>query len=241
MTVNRKKLIPKLMKVIPVFILAFGFAAFFFWGPDRYFSLAALTDNRDLLSDWVAQAGAFSWLVYGGFYAFVTAFSVPGGAVMTILGGFLFGPWLGGTLSVVGATVGATVVFLAARYAVADFLKAKLGSSLFKMEKGFNENPLTYLLFLRLIPLFPFWLINLIPALLHVPIKIYIFGTAIGIIPGTLIYSLLGDGLGALLAAGQDINPGIIFELRFLLPVCGLGVLVLMPVLYKKFRGSSAL
>ena len=241
MTANREKLVPKPMKVIPVFVLAFGLVAFFFLDLDRHFLLAALTDNHDFLLGWVAQAGAFSWLVFGVFYAFVTAFSVPGGAVMTILGGFLFGPWLGGTLSVVGATVGATVVFLAARYALGDFLKAKLGRSMLKMEKGFNEHPLTYLLFLRLIPLFPFWLVNLIPALLHVPIKIYIFGTAIGIIPGTLIYSLLGNGLGALLAAGQDINLGLIFELRFLLPVCGLGVLVLMPVLYKKFKGSSAL
>ena len=236
MTANREKLIPKPMRVIPVFVLVFGAVAFFLLDLDRYFSLAALTDNRDFLSSWVTQEGAFSWLVFGGFYAFVTAFSLPGGAVMTILGGFLFGPWLGGTLSVVGATVGATAVFLAARYAIADFLKAKLGSSMLKMEKGFNETPLNYLLFLRLIPLFPFWLVNLIPALLHVPIKIYIFGTAIGIIPGTLIYSLLGDGLGALLAAGQDINLGLIFELRFLLPVCGLGVLVLMPVLYKKLK-----
>ena len=236
MTVIREKLIPKLMKVILVFVLAFGVVAFFFLDLDRYFSLAALKENRDFLSAWVTQAGAFSWLVYGGFYAFVTAFSLPGGAVMTIFGGFLFGPWLGGTLSVVGATVGATVVFLAARYALADLLKAKMGSNMLKMEKGFNENPLTYLLFLRLIPLFPFWLVNLIPALLHVPTKIYIFGTAIGIIPGTLIYSLLGDGVGALLEAGQDINLGIIFELRFLLPVCGLGALVLLPVLYKNLK-----
>jgi len=241
MTVNSQKLIPKLMKVTPVFVLAFGLAAFFVFDLDRYFSLEALAENRDVLSGWVSQAGAFSWLIYGGFYAFVTAFSVPGGAVMTILGGFLFGPWLGGTLSVVGATAGATAVFLAARYAVADLLKAKLGSHMLKMEEGFNKNPLTYLLFLRLIPLFPFWLVNLIPALLNVPIRIYIFGTAIGIIPGTLIYSLLGDGVGALLAAGQDINLGIIFELRFLLPVCGLGTLVLLPVLYKKVRGPSVL
>ena len=226
------------MKVIPIFVLAFGAVAFFFLDLDRYFSLAALEENRDFLSAWVTQAGAFSWLVYGGFYAFVTAFSLPGGAVMTIFGGFLFGPWLGGTLSVVGATVGATVVFLAARYALADLLKAKMGSNMLKMEKGFNENPLTYLLFLRLIPLFPFWLVNLIPALLHVPIKIYIFGTAIGIIPGTLIYSLLGDGVGALLEAGQDINLGIIFELRFLLPV---GCACPSAGVIQKFKGSSAL
>lgn len=241
MTENREESMLKLMKIIPVFVLAIGFVAFIVLGLDRYLSLTILKENRDSLIGWVAQAGAFAWLVYGSFYAVLTAFSVPGGAVMTIIGGFLFGPWLGGTLSVVGATVGATVLFLAARYALADLLSAKLGSNMQKMENGFNENPLSYLLFLRLIPLFPFWLVNLIPALLNVPIKIYIFGTAIGIIPGTLIYSLVGDGVGALLEAGQDINVGVIFEPRFLLSVCGLGALVLLPVLYKKCKGSSVL
>ena len=229
------------MKLIPVFVLAVGFVAFILLDFDRYLSLTILKENRGALIGWVAQAGSFSCLVYVGIYAVVTAFSIPGGAVMTIVGGFLFGPWLGGTLSVVGATVGATVVFLAARYALADLLSTKLGSNMHKMENGFNENPLNYLLSLRLIPLFPFWLVNLIPALLNVPIKIYIFGTVIGIIPGTLMYSLVGDGVGALLEAGQDINLGIIFEPRLLLLVCGLSVLVLLPVLYKKFKGPSVL
>jgi uncharacterized membrane protein YdjX (TVP38/TMEM64 family) len=173
-------------------------------------------------------------------YAVVTAFSIPGGAVMTIAGGFLFGPWLGGTLTVFGATIGATAVFLAARYALADLLRDKAGNAIRKMEDGFKENALSYLLFLRLIPVFPFWLVNLVPAFLSVPVGVYIFGTAVGIIPGTFVYALVGDGVGALLEAGQDVNLGIIFEPKFLLPIVGLAALALLPVLYKKFKGRSA-
>lgn len=227
-------------KLIPVIILIAGLVAFFAFDLDRYLSLTALKENREVLTGWVADTGLVAWLVYAGIYAVVTAFSIPGGAVMTIAGGFLFGPWLGGTLTVIGATIGATAVFLAARYALADFLRDKAGGAIRKMEDGFKENALSYLLFLRLVPVFPFWLVNLVPAFLRVPVGVYIFGTAVGIIPGTSVYALVGDGVGALLEAGQDVNLGIIFEPRFLLPIVGLAGLALLPVLYKKFKGCSA-
>ncbi|NKB19108.1 MAG: TVP38/TMEM64 family protein [Alphaproteobacteria bacterium] len=227
-------------KLIPVAILIAGFSAFFVFDLNQYLSFDALKENREALTQWVANTGIVAWLVYAGIYAVVTAFSVPGGAVMTIAGGFLFGPWLGGALTVFGATLGATAVFLVARYALADLLREKAGNAIRKMEKGFNEDALSYLLSLRLIPAFPFWLVNLVPAFLNVSVGVYIFGTAVGIIPGTLVFSFFGDGIGAVLEAGQDIDLGIIFEPRFLLPIIGLGVLALMPVLYKKIKGRSA-
>ena len=235
-----EKTVLSLAKLIPVVILIAGLVAFFAFDLDRYLSLSALKENREALTGWVADTGLVAWLAYASVYALVTAFSIPGGAVMTIAGGFLFGPWLGGTLTVIGATIGATAIFLAARCAWADFLRDKAGGAIRKMEDGFKENALSYLLFLRLIPVFPFWLVNLVPAFLSVPVGIYIFGTAVGIIPGTFVYALVGDGVGALLEAGQDVNLGIIFEPRFLLPIAGLAALVLLPVLYKKFKGRSA-
>ncbi|MGY9018181.1 MAG: TVP38/TMEM64 family protein [Alphaproteobacteria bacterium] len=235
-----EKTVLSLAKLIPVVILIAGLVAFFAFDLDRYLSLSALKENREALTGWVADTGLVAWLAYASVYALVTAFSIPGGAVMTIAGGFLFGPWLGGTLTVIGATIGATAIFLAARCALADFLRDKAGGAIRKMEDGFKENALSYLLFLRLIPVFPFWLVNLVPAFLSVPVGIYIFGTAVGIIPGTFVYALVGDGVGALLEAGQDVNLGIIFEPRFLLPIAGLAALVLLPVLYKKFKGRSA-
>lgn len=227
-------------RLIPLVVLIAGLAAFFVLDLDRFISLGALKENREALTGWVAGAGVWAWAVYAGLYALVTAFSIPGGAVMTIAGGFLFGPFLGGTLTVIGATVGATAVFLAARYAFADFLRDRAGNAIRRMEAGFQENALSYLLFLRLVPVFPFWLVNLVPAFLGVGLGTYVLGTAIGIVPGSLVYASVGDGVGALLEAGRDVDLGIIFEPRFLLPILGLAVLSLLPILYKKFRGRRA-
>ncbi len=228
-------------RLIPILVLAAGLAAFFIFDLGQYLSLEALKENREALTGWVARTGVLAWVVYALLYAAATAFSLPAGAVMTIAGGFMFGPFLGGTLTVIGATVGATAVFLAARYAFADILRSRAGGAIQKMEKGFQENALSYLLFLRLIPVFPFFLVNLVPAFLGVRVGTYVLGTLIGIIPGSLVYASVGDGVGAVLEAGQDVNLGIIFEPRFLLPIVGLGILSLLPILYKKFRrGGSA-
>jgi uncharacterized membrane protein YdjX (TVP38/TMEM64 family) len=227
-------------RLLPIFVLIAGLAAFFVFDFGRFISLTALKENRADLTEWVSQAGVWAWLIYAGIYAAVTAFSVPAGAVMTIAGGFLFGPLLGGSLTIIGATIGATAVFLAARYAFADFLRSKASGAIQKMERGFQDNALSYLLFLRLIPVFPFFLVNLVPAFLGVRIGTYVLGTAIGIIPGSLVYASVGDGVGAVLEAGRDVNLGIIFETRFLLPIIGLGILALLPIVYKKFMARRA-
>lgn len=223
-------------RLVPVLVLVAGLAAFFALGLDDYLSLDALKANRQVLAAWVSEAGALAYVAYAAAYAAVIAFSVPAGAMMTITGGFLFGPWLGGALTVIAATIGATALFLAARYAFADLLRQRAGSAIKKMEAGFKENALSYMLFLRLIPAFPFVLVNLVPAFLGVRLGTYMLGTAIGIIPGTLVYASLGDGFSAIVEAGGDIDLGIIFQPRFLLPVLGLAVLALLPVLYRKLK-----
>lgn len=223
-------------RLIPIGVLALGLALFFVFDLDRYISLQALHDNRQALVTWVDEAGASAWLTYIGVYALATAFSLPAGAIMTILGGFLFGPVLGSILTIIGATLGATLLFLAARYAFADYLRAKAGPAVRRMEDGFRENAMCYLLSLRLIPVFPFWLVNLAPALLGVSLGAFVTATAIGIIPGTVVYALVGDGLGAVLDAGGQINMRIILEPRFLAPIIGLAALALLPVVYKKLR-----
>jgi uncharacterized membrane protein YdjX (TVP38/TMEM64 family) len=164
----------------------------------------------------------------------MAAFSVPGAVWMTISGGFLFGPVAGTAVSVVGATLGALALFLAARYALGDILRAKAGPALRKMEAGFNENALSYLFVLRLVPLFPFWLVNLVPALLMVKLGTFVFATFFGIIPGTLVFALVGSGLGSLLDAGMAPDLNVFFEPEILLPIAGLVILSLIPVIYKK-------
>ena len=232
----REKSSISLGRLAPLVILVAGLIAFFVFDLDKYVTLSALKENRQVLAGWVREAGMLAFLVYMLVYAVVTAFSIPGGAVMTIAGGFLFGPWLGGALTVVGATIGATILFLAARYALADLLRRRAGASIKKMEDGFRENALSYMLFLRLIPAFPFFLVNLVPAFLGVGLGTYVIGTLIGIIPGSLVYASLGDGFSAIVEQGGDINLGIIFEPRFLLPIVGLGVLALIPVVYKTLK-----
>jgi uncharacterized membrane protein YdjX (TVP38/TMEM64 family) len=227
-------------RLAPVIVLVAGLIAFFAFDLDQYVTLSALKENRQALADWVQQTGALAFLIYMVVYAVVTAFSIPGGAIMTIAGGFLFGPWLGGTLTVIGATIGATILFLAARYALADLLRQRAGSAIKKMEDGFRENAMSYMLFLRLIPAFPFFLVNLVPAFLGVRLSTYVIGTLVGIIPGSLVYASLGDGFSAVVEKGGDNNLGIIFEPRFLLPIVGLGILALIPVVYKKLKSRSS-
>lgn len=227
-----------LRRLWPVLLLLAGFVAFFALDLDSFVTFEALRDNRAMLNDYVDMYGALAILVYGAIYAVVVAFSLPGGAVMTIAGGFLFGTLVGGTTVVIAATVGATALFLIARHALGDLLRDKAGPFVARMEAGFSENALSYLLVLRLIPLFPFWLVNLVPAFLGVRTSTYVVGTLVGIIPGTFVYASVGNGLGAVFAAGETPDLGIIFKADILLPIVGLAVLALLPVAYKRWQAQ---
>ena len=222
---------------MPIAVLIAGLGAYFAFGLDEYFTLDSLKENRVALREWVAAHGYTAGLVYAAIYAVAISLSIPGGLILTVTGGFLFGPYWATLYVVVGATIGATVVFLAARYALADFLRAKAGAAMAKMEAGFNEHPKSYLLVLRLVPLFPFWLVNIVPAFLGVSLGNYVIATYFGIMPATFVYALVGDGIGAVLDQGQELDPGIIFESRFIWPIVGLVALALIPVVYKKIKG----
>jgi uncharacterized membrane protein YdjX (TVP38/TMEM64 family) len=172
-------------------------------------------------------------------YAAAIALSIPGGAILTIAGGFLFGVVAATCYVVIAATFGATILFLIARTALGDTLRRKAGPAVRRMEVGFRENALNYLLFLRLIPVFPFWLVNLVPAFLGVPLTTYIVATLVGIIPGSLVYASVGNGLGAVFDAGGRPDLGIIFKPEIILPIVGLAVLAILPVAYKKIKAGQ--
>ena len=225
-------------RILPLVLLAAGLAAFFALDLNRYVSLEALKTHQEQLKGWVADYGLIAGAVFTGVYALAVAFSIPGAVFITIAGGFMFGPYLATLYVVVGATVGALAVFLAARYALADFFRARIGNAAKRMEAGFRENELSYMFILRLVPIFPFWLVNLVPAFLGVTVRSFVIGTFIGIIPGAFVYALVGDGAGAVLSAGGDLNIGIIFHPRFLAPIVGLAVLACIPIVYKRVRGN---
>lgn len=228
-----------LRRMLPLAVLVAGLVAFFVLGLDRYVTLDTLRDNRQALSLWVADHLLLAALLYVLAYIAIVAFSLPGALIATLTGGFLFGTWFGGPLAVVSATIGATAIFLAARTALGDVLRAKAGPGLRKLEAGFGKNAFSYMLVLRLVPLFPFFLVNLAPAFLGVPLRTYVVATFIGIIPGTFVYASLGSGLGAIFEAGRDPDLGLFFEPHIIGPVLALAVLAMVPVVYKRMTGAA--
>lgn len=221
-------------------ILLLGLALFLLFGLERYFSFEMLSRNHAVLSSWVANNTVLAVMAFVLAYALVVAFSLPIAIVITPLGGFLFGIWLGAALSVTGATLGSVAVFLAARTAFHDLFHARASSTLARFEEGFRRDGFSYLLFLRLVPVFPFWLVNIVPALLGMKLGPYTLATLIGIIPAAIVYSSVGAGFGTLFDRGEMPDFSIIFEWRFLLPLLGLAALALVPVLYARLRGKPA-
>jgi uncharacterized membrane protein YdjX (TVP38/TMEM64 family) len=230
-----------LKRFLPLAILVLAIVVVLTSGLDDYLSFEQLRQNRAQLLAFVDRHAFLAPLLFMVVYAAVIALSIPGGAVLTMAGGFLFGVALGTLYAVVAATVGASLVFLAAKTALGDSLRRKAGPWMRRMEEGFRENALYYLLFLRLIPVFPFWLVNLVPAFLGVPFPTYVGATLVGIIPGTLVYASVGNGLGAVFDAGQSPDLGIIFRPAIILPIIGLAVLAILPVAYKKIRSNQTI
>ena len=217
----------------PVAVLLVIVVALFVFGPDNATILEALRENREALGAFVAYNAAVASLAYAAVYALAIAFSVPGGAMMTIIGGFLFGPVRATAYVVFAATVGATALFLVARGTVGNPMRARASPWMQKMEAGFQKNALNYLLFLRLVPLFPFFAVNLAPAFLGVTARTYVVGTFVGIIPGTFVFALVGAGLGQVLDAGGDIDVSTVLGPEIVAGLVGLAALAVAPVIFK--------
>ncbi len=229
-----------LRRFLPVAILLLGLVLFLLLGLGRHFSFEALSRNHADLTAWVAANGGLAALLFVLAYATAIAFSLPIGMLVTPLAGYLFGPWLGAFLAIVGATLGAIAVFLAARTAFYDLFHARAGAALARFEQGFRRDSFSYLLFLRLVPLFPFWLVNIVPALLGMRLDRFALGTVIGIVPGCIVYSSVGAGFGLLIDRGERPDLGVIFQTRILLPLLGLAVLSLVPVIYARLKARKA-
>ncbi|MCV3273699.1 TVP38/TMEM64 family protein [Roseobacter sinensis] len=209
-----------------------------------YISFEALRDNREALIAFRDANVALTVLAFLAAYIVIVAFSLPGALMATLTGGFLFGTFGGSALSVTAATIGATVIFLAARHGLGEKLKARMDASqgtVRKIAEGIDENQWSMLFFLRLVPVVPFFVANLVPAFLAVPVSRYVISTFLGIIPGSLVYSSVGAGLGAVFERGESPNLGIIFEPHILLPILGLSLLSVLPVIAKAVTGKKGL
>src|ERR1041384_4729939 len=206
-------------RLVPAAILLLGLALFLLFGLERHFSFEMLSRHHATLAAWVADNFALAVVLFVLAYALVVAFSLPIAIIITPLGGFLFGVWLGALLSVIGATLGSVAVFLAARTAFYDLFHARAGAALARFEDGFRRDSFSYLLFLRLVPVFPFWLVNIVPALLGMRLDRFAAATLIGIIPGCIVYSSVGAGFGVLIDRGEMPDLGVVFQPRILLPL----------------------
>ena len=209
-------------------------------GVQDFLSVEALRDNRESLLDFVERNYSAAAAVFIVVYILAVTFSVPGAVWLSIAGGFVFSAGPATVYIVFAATIGATLVFLLARYVLGDMLRQKAGGAIDRMRSGFQDNALNYMLVLRLVPLFPFFVVNLVPAFLNVPLRIYVLGTAIGIIPGAFVYAWVGSGVGAVFDAGGAVDPGaILLQPNVIGPLLGLAALALIPVAYKKLRRSN--
>jgi uncharacterized membrane protein YdjX (TVP38/TMEM64 family) len=211
-------------------IIVGAIAAFFALGGHRWLDFAALKENRAALLEFTERNYAAVILGVGVAYIILTALSLPQAALLTLASGFLLGRWVGTAVVVVAATVGATLAFLAARYLFADAARRKMGPRLQRVAKGFEEDAFSYLLFLRLVPVFPFWMVNLVSAFTPVTTRTYVAATFLGIIPGTFVFTNLGRRL-ATLQSGRDL-----FDRETLLALALLGLLSLVPIAWKKIR-----
>jgi uncharacterized membrane protein YdjX (TVP38/TMEM64 family) len=204
-------------------------------------SFEALADNREFLIGFRDTHYALTALAYVAIYVAVVAFSLPGATVMTLAGGFLFGLLPGAFFTVIAATIGATLIFLAARWGLGERLSARMDASdgaIRKLKQGLNENEVSVLFLMRLVPAIPFFVANLLPALVGVGLGRYGFTTFFGIMPGTVVYTWVGVGLGEVFARGETPDLGIIFEPYVLGPIIALCALAALPMIVKFFRNT---
>lgn len=227
-------------RLLPVAVILLGIGAFFGLGLDQYLTFEALSEHREALLDFVADNPILAPIAFIAIYALATAMSLPGGVVLTIAGGFLFGTLFGGFCVVIGATLGAIAIFLIAKTALGDALRSKAGPWMTRMEAGFKENELSYMLILRLVPLFPFWLVNLVPAFLGVSLATYAIATFVGIIPGSFAYASVGAGLGTVFDQGKAPGLDILADPKVWGPMLALVILALVPIVYKRIAGKKS-
>ena len=221
-------------RMVLLLLIAVGIGAFFYYDLGRFLSLDALKANRDHLLSFTEANSGFAAVLFVATYVVVTGLSLPGAVILTLAGGFLFGSLFGTLLVNIGATTGATLAFLAARYLLRDWVEQKFGSKLGSIQEGFASNAFSYLMTLRLIPLFPFFLVNMVSGLTRVSVGTYVAATALGIIPGSFVYAYAGRQLGTINSLKEIASSNVLLAFTLL------GILAMVPVLYKKFAAKRA-
>lgn len=228
MSDTQRSLLKMALAVLFVAVLT----VFYLKGGNRWLSLEFIKEHRDGLLAFTRDHYALMLLGASLVYIASTAFSIPGGAVLSLAMGLLFGRFVGTLVTVLASSVGATLVFLAARFVFADAARARLAAypATARVIGGFQRDAFRYLLFLRLVPLFPFWLVNLVPAFTAIETRTYVLATLIGVIPGSFVYVNLGQALGEISSLKDLLSADVILGLSLL------GFLAVLPALVKDNR-----
>ena len=219
-------------RIVIALLSAAAVGSFFYFDLGNYL-FDALKENRDKLLAFTDANFISAVAIFIVTYIVVTGLSFPGGAVLTVAGGFLFGSILATLFVNIGATTGATLAFLSARYLLRDWVENKFGRFLGPIQEGISKNAFSFLMSARLIPAIPFFALNLLSGLTRVSVGTYVAATAIGIIPGSFVYAYAGRQLGTINALKEIASPNVLLAFTFL------GLLALMPILYRKFTGKK--
>ncbi|MCB1333888.1 MAG: TVP38/TMEM64 family protein [Roseivivax sp.] len=234
---------PGLSRLIPLIALAVAAAVGFALLRD-VLSFEALRDNREALLAFRDAHYAASVAVFIALYIAIVAFSLPGATIATLTGGFLFATFPGALFNIAAATVGAALIFLAARWGLGQRLTARMQASAGlagRIKQGIDENQWSMLFLIRLVPAVPFFVANIVPALVGVPLGRFVITTFFGIMPGAVVYTSVGAGLGEVFARGEAPDLGILFTAPILLPILGLCALAALPIALRALRGRKGL
>ncbi|MFQ5488963.1 MAG: TVP38/TMEM64 family protein, partial [Gammaproteobacteria bacterium] len=221
------------LKVALVMLAGAAVVAFFLLDGGRYLTLEALQSHRNTLLAYTEAHYSLALLLTVLLYTLATSLSIPGATVLSLATGLLFGRWMGMAVILAAATLGAVLVFLAARYLFAEAARRRMPPLAQRLSAGFQRNGFHYLLFLRLVPLFPFWLVNLVPAFTAMRLRSYFLATLIGIAPGSFVFANLGQSLGRIDSLDQLLSGEMLLALGLL------GVFALIPVAAKRLKGNS--
>jgi uncharacterized membrane protein YdjX (TVP38/TMEM64 family) len=231
MPVANKKFV---MRCLPLVFIFCGLFCFFYFRLDTYINFQTLKEHRQFLAGWTQEHYLLAVCLYMIFYVATILCAIPSSIFFSLTAGFLFGTIFGFLYAMVSAIIGAAIFFLLIRSSLAEWLAEKLGKKLQHFEVGFQENAFNYILTMRLIPIFPFFIVNIASAILGVRLFSFLAATFLGIIPASMIYVSLGHGLGKIFDHHQTPNIEVIFQPHIFMPLIFMAVLALLPVFYKK-------
>jgi uncharacterized membrane protein YdjX (TVP38/TMEM64 family) len=228
------------LRFSPAIVLILGLVAVVVGGGLHFLSLSGLDESRAHLRQMVEQQPLVTAALYLGLYVVVISLSLPAALIMTLAGGFLFGPWLGGLVADLGCSAGSMVAYAVCRLAVGDSLDRRASPRIKAFEQGFRKDAFFYLLTLRLIPVTPLWLVNIAAGVLGVAAVPFLAATMIGILPASLIFASLGSDLDRLFQSGTTIGLALLLAPRVAVPLIALALLSVLPIVHHWWRARRA-